>query len=104
VLYDGLLYVSKNNGVLSAFDAKTGERAYQERLGNGTTGFTASLVAADGKIYATSEEGDVYVIRAGRKFELLATNPLGDIVMATPAISEGALYFRTGQQLLAIAR
>jgi outer membrane protein assembly factor BamB len=104
VLYDGLLYVSKNNGVISAFEAKSGERIYQQRLGNGTTGFTASLVAADGKIYATSEEGDVYVIKAGRTFELLATNPLGDIAMATPAVSEGALYFRTGTQLIAVGR
>jgi outer membrane protein assembly factor BamB len=104
VLYDGLLYVSKNNGVVSAFDPTSGERIYQQRLGTGTTGFTASLVAADGKIYATSEEGDVYVIKAGRTFELLATNPLGDIAMATPAISEGVLYFRTGKQILAVAR
>ena len=49
VLYRGLLYVSKNNGTFSVFDAVT-EKAYQERLGDGTTGFTASLVAADGKV------------------------------------------------------
>jgi outer membrane protein assembly factor BamB len=104
VLYDGLLYVSKNNGVFNVFDAKTGERVYQQRLGSGTTGFTASIVAADGKIYFTSEDGDVYVVRAGRTFELLATNPIGEIGMATPAISEGMLFFRTDKSLLAIAR
>jgi outer membrane protein assembly factor BamB len=102
VLYRDLLYVSKNNGVFNVFDARTGERVYQQRLGTGTTGFTASLVAADGKIYFTSEDGDVYVVAAGRTFGLLATNPLGDTGMATPAISEGVLYFRTGRQLLAI--
>ena len=102
VLYDGLLYVSKNNGVINVFEAKTGERVYQQRLGNGTTGFTASLIAADGKIYATSEEGDVYVVKAGRTFELLGTNPLGDVGMATPAVSEGVLYFRTQKFLMAI--
>lgn len=104
VLYDGLLYVSKNNGVFSVFDAKTGEKAYQERLGDGTTGFTASLVAADGKIYFSSEDGDVFVVKAGRTFELLAKNPLGDYAMATPAISEGRLYFRTGKHVIAIKK
>jgi outer membrane protein assembly factor BamB len=102
VLYNGLLYVSQNNGVFVVFDAKSGERIYQQRLGSGTTGFTASIVAADGKVYFTSEEGDVYVVKAGREFELLATNPLGDIAMATPAISQGVLYFRTGKNLVAI--
>lgn len=102
VLYQGLLYVCKNNGVFVVFDAATGERVYQQRLGTGTTGFTASLIAADGKIYFTSEEGDVFVVKAGRTFELLATNPLGEIGMATPAVSEGTLYFRTGKSLIAI--
>jgi len=104
VLYEGVLYVAKNAGILSAFDAKSGERLYQERLGNGTTGFTASLVAADGKIYVTSEEGDVYVLKAGRTFERIATNPLGDVGMATPAISEGVLYFRTQRFLMAVGQ
>lgn len=102
VLYNGLLYVSKNNGVFGVFDAKTGERLYQQRLGTGTIGFTASIVAGDGKIYFTDEEGGVYVVKAGREYELLSTNPLGDIAMATPAISEGVLYFRTGKSLIAI--
>jgi outer membrane protein assembly factor BamB len=102
VLYDGLLYVSRNNGVFTAFEAATGRPAYEQRLGDGTTGFTASLVAADGKIYFSSEEGDVFVVKAGRAFELLAKNPVGEILMATPAISEGALYFRTAKGLVAV--
>jgi outer membrane protein assembly factor BamB len=102
VLYKDVLYVCKNNGVFIAFDAKTGERLYQQRLGSGTTAFTASLIAADGKIYFSSEDGDVHVVKAGRTFELLGTNPLGGITMATPAVSEGMLYFRTSQRLIAI--
>jgi len=102
VLYQGLLYVSKNNGTFSVFDAVTGERAYQQRLGDGTTGFTASLVAADGKVYFTSEDGDVYVVKAGRTYELLSKSPLGDYAMATPAISNGTLYFRTGAAVIAV--
>ena len=73
VLYQGLLYVCKSNGAFIAFDAKTGERVYQQRLGTGTIAFTASIVAADGKVYFTNEDGDVYVVKAGRTFELLAT-------------------------------
>lgn len=102
VLYKGLLYISKNNGVYVVFDARTGERHYQRRLGDGATGFTASLVAGDGKIYFTSEEGDVYVVKAGTTFELLATNPIGQVTLATPAISEGVIYFRTLKGLIAI--
>jgi outer membrane protein assembly factor BamB len=104
VLYDGLLYVSKNNGVFNVFDAKTGERVYQQRLGTGTTGFTASLVAGSGKVYFTAEEGDIFVVKAGRTFELLAQNPLGEIAMATPAISEGVMFFRTDKSLIAVTR
>jgi len=88
--------------IKTVFDAKSGERLYQQRLGSGTTGFTASIVAADGKVYFTSEEGDVYVVKAGRTFELFATNPLGEIAMATPAFSEGTMYFRTNKSLMAI--
>ncbi len=103
VLYNDLLYVCKNNGVLVALDPKTGERAYQpQRIAAAATPFTASVVAADGKLYFTSEEGDVYVVKAGKSYELLATNPLGDTGMATPAISEGVIYFRTGKALVAV--
>jgi outer membrane protein assembly factor BamB len=75
---------------------------YQTRLGSGTTGFSASGVAADGKLYYTSEEGDAYVVKAGPQFQLLATNSMGEVCMATPAISEGVLYFRTQAHLVAI--
>ena len=102
VLYDGLLYVSKNQGVVNTFDAVTGERVYQQRIGTGQTSFIASLIAADGKVYLTGEEGDVFVFKAGRAFELLATNPLGESTFATPAVSEGILYFRTSKHLVAI--
>ena len=102
VLYKDLLYVTKTNGVVNTFDAKTGEKVYQQRLGSGTTAFTSSTIAADGKVYFTSEDGDVYVVKAGRTFEVAATNPLGGISMASPAVSEGVLYFRTHNRLIAI--
>jgi outer membrane protein assembly factor BamB len=102
LVYDSYLYNCRDNGVLSVYDARSGNRMYQQRLGGGGGGFTASPVAADGKVYFTSEEGDVYVVKAGPEYELLATNPLGEVTMATPALSEGTLYFRTRTHLLAI--
>jgi outer membrane protein assembly factor BamB len=102
LVYRGLLYNCRDNGVLSVYDAKTGERQYQQRLAEGRTGFTASPVAADGKVYFTSEDGDVHVVKAGPTFELLATNSVAEVAMATPAISEGRLYFRTRGHLVAI--
>jgi outer membrane protein assembly factor BamB len=102
LLYGNILYVTRNNGTITALDARTGERFYQQRIAGQSTPFTASTVAADGKLYFTSEEGDVYVVKAGKTFELVATNPLGDVGFATPAISEGMIYFRTAKALMAV--
>jgi outer membrane protein assembly factor BamB len=102
LIYGDLLYNCRDNGVLSVYDARTGQRHYQTRLADGKTGFSASAVAANGHVYYTSEEGDVYVIKAGTAFELVATNPLGEVAMATPAISEGTMFFRTRNHLVAV--
>lgn len=103
IVYGDYLYNCRDNGVLSCFDAKTGERKYQEKLGTPGMGFSASAVAADGKLYYTSEPGEVFVINAGPEFELLAQNSMNDICMATPAISDGALFFRTQHYVVAIS-
>ena len=103
VVYQDLLYVVLNNGTVAAYDAKTGERFYQERLGGKGGAFSASPVAADGKVYFTSEDGDVFVVKAGRTYELLATNPVGEVLMATPAIADGMLIIRGMQHVIAIA-
>ena len=92
LVYGDLFYVCADNGVLSAYDANTGTTVYQQRL---PSSFSASPVAADGKLYLSSEDGDVFVVRAGQKFELLATNVMGQPLMATPAISDGVLFLRT---------
>jgi len=102
LVYGDYLYTCQIDGVLSCYEANTGKRMYQARLGKGGTGFTASGVAADGKLYYTSEEGDVYIVKPGPQFELLATNSMDEVCMATPAISEGVLYFRTSASLIAI--
>lgn len=101
IVYGDLLYTCSNNGVLTAYNAKTGERVYQERLGGTGGAFTSSPVASDGKIYLSSEDGDVFVVKAGPKYELLSKNPVGEVMMATPAISDGLLIVRTVSHLFA---
>ena len=97
------LYVCRDNGSLACYEAKTGRRLYQERLGSGRDGFTASAVAGDGKLYYTGEPGKVYVVQAGPEFKLLATNSMGEACMATPALSEGTLFFRTQGHVVAVS-
>ena len=98
------LYVCRDNGVLGCYRVATGEEIYRRRLGKGgASGFSSSAVAAAGRLYFTSEMGDVFVVKAGPEFELLATNSLDEIVMSTPAISEGALFFRTRGHVVAVA-
>lgn len=104
LIYGNYLYVLSNQGVFDCYDLKTGAEIYRERLSHKGGGFSASPVAADGKIYLPSEDGDMYVVRAGPKYELLATNPLGELMMATPAISSGTMFVRTQHHLFAISR
>ena len=104
IVYGEHLYVCRDNGVLSVYEAETGKRVYQQRLANGQTGFSASAVAGDGKVYYTSEDGSVFVIKAGSVFEQLAENVMGETAMATPAISEGLIVFRTRTRLIAVAK
>ena len=102
IVYGEHLYVCRDNGVLTVFDAKSGRRVHQMRLGGGSAGFTASAVAADGKLYYTSEVGDVHVLEAGAEPKPLATNEMGETCMATPALSEGVLFFRTKGHVVAV--
>jgi outer membrane protein assembly factor BamB len=102
LVYQGLVYIVKYNGVVNVYDAKTGEKKYQERFAGGTSAFTSSPVAADGKVYFANEDGQVFVVKAGPVFEILATNDMGAPVLATPAISEGRLIYRTASHVLSI--
>lgn len=101
LVYGDLLYTCSNGGVLTAYNAKTGERIYQERLGGTGAPFTASPVASDGKLYFSSEDGDIFVVKAGPKYELLSKNPVGEVMMATPAISDGLIIVRGLNHLFA---
>lgn len=106
IVYDEYLYTCANNGVVTVYNAKTGERIYQQRLGGKGTAyaFTASPVAADGRIYFTSEDGEVFVVAAGPVFELIATNPVGEVILATPALSDGMIILRTQNHVLGIGK
>jgi outer membrane protein assembly factor BamB len=101
--YRGILYVLANNGVFDAYDLATGTEIYRQRLPDVGSGFSASPVAADGKIYLSSEDGDMLVIQAGREFTHLATNPMGDLLMATPALANGVMYVRSAHKLFAVS-
>jgi outer membrane protein assembly factor BamB len=102
--YDGILYVLANNGVFDAYDVKTGTEFYRQRMPEIGSGFSASPVAADGKIYVSSEDGEIFVLAAGTAFKHIATNSMGELLMATPALSEGVMYVRSAQSLFAIGR
>ena len=99
LIYKGFLYNLQVNGMLTCFDALTGEGKYKESL---KEAFSASGIAADGKLYFSSEEGNIYVIQAGHEFKLIAKNSMKDVCMATPAISGNTIFFRTQHFLIAI--
>ena len=99
LIYKGYLYNLQVNGQLTCYDALTGEVKYKESL---KEAFSASGIAADGKLFFSSEEGNVFVVKSGPVFQLLAKNALKDICMATPAISGNTLFFRTQHFLIAV--
>jgi outer membrane protein assembly factor BamB len=101
--YD-LLYVLANNGVFDAYALQTGEEIYRQRVPHPGSGFSASPVAADGKIYLSGEDGDIIVVAAGREFRHIATNAMGELLMATPALSRGVMYVRSVNSVVAIGR
>lgn len=104
LVYNGILYVLGNNGLFDAYNLKTGEEVYRQRLPLIGSGFSASPVAADGKIYISNEDGEILVIAAGEKFSHLSTNSMGELLMATPALSDGVMYVRSSTSLFAIGR
>jgi len=99
VIYRGYLYNLQINGLLTCFDALTGEVKYKESL---REAFSASGIAAGDKLYFTSEEGHVFVVQAGPEYKLLAKNALNDVCMASPAISGNTIFFRTQHFLIAV--
>ncbi|MBM3791679.1 MAG: pyrrolo-quinoline quinone, partial [Acidobacteria bacterium] len=104
LIYDGHLYVIANQGIVDCYELRTGREIYRRRIPHQGGGFSASPVAADGRIYLSSEDGDMFVVKAGVDFELLATNPMGERLMATPALSGGTMFVRGERYVFAIGR
>ena len=104
LVYGGLLYVLANNGVFDAYALKSGDELYRQRLPEIGSGYSASPVAADGKIYLSNEDGEMLVVKAGSTFTHIATNSIGEPLMATPALSEGVMYVRASRTLFAIGK
>jgi outer membrane protein assembly factor BamB len=104
LIYRGQLYVLANNGTFDAYNLKTGDEIYRQRLPTIGSGYSASPVAADGKLYLSNEDGEILVIGAGDKFTHIATNSMGELLMATPALSQGVMYVRSSQSLFAIGK
>ncbi len=104
LIYRGYLYILNNSGILDCYDLETGEEIYRRRIPHAGFGFSASPVAADGKMYLSGEDGDMLVIRAGPRPEVIATNPMGEPLMATPALSQGTMYVRGARHVFAVGR
>lgn len=95
LLYEGVLYLLANGGILTALDPNTGEPIKIGRLPGALGNYYASPVAVDGKIYCISQSGTVSVVKAGRNWELLASTPLDEDCFATPALADSRVYVRT---------
>ena len=103
LLYDGYLFTLNINGVLTAYDPQTGKRAFRGRIGTGGA-FSASPIGADGRLYISSEDGEVYVISATPDMKQIAKNDMKEVIMATPAISDGLIVLRTMGHLYGVGQ
>jgi outer membrane protein assembly factor BamB len=97
--YQGLVYMVNGLGIATCVDGATGKRVWQERIGGI---YSASPVAAEGRIYLLNESGETVVLRAGPELNILERNPLGERVVASPAISDGGFFVRTDSHLICV--
>jgi len=105
VIFDNKLYVLTDSGMISCFNAKTGQPYYHQARLPKTYSFKSSPVGANGKLYLATENEDVVVLRMGETFEVLATNTMTDqVFIATPAISGGELFLRSKTTLFCIRK
>jgi outer membrane protein assembly factor BamB len=105
IVYQGILYTLLDRGFFTAHDAVTGQEIYgRQRISAEAAGFSASPWAYNGKLFALSEDGDTFVIQAGREFKLLGKNVLSEMTLATPAVVQDSVIIRTHARLYRIAR
>ena len=104
VVYGDIYYTLMDRGFLLANDARTGAEIYaRQRITAEASGFTASPWAYNGKVFALSEDGDTFVMQAGKEFKVLGKNSLGEMAMASPAITGDSLIIRTATKLYRIS-
>jgi outer membrane protein assembly factor BamB len=104
LVMDDLLYVADNGGILTCYVAETGEEMYRNPIGGEISSYSASPVAADGKLYFSDEFGNIHIVKAGPEYEHLAINKMDEICMASPAISGNTLFIRARTNLYAIRK
>jgi outer membrane protein assembly factor BamB len=104
LIYGGYVYILGNAGIFDCYALADGQEIYRQRIPDAGSGFSASPVASDGKIYLSGEDGEIVVVKAGPNFELLARNDMADPVMATPAISGGMMIIRSQHYVWAIGQ
>jgi outer membrane protein assembly factor BamB len=104
LLYENILYFANDSGILTALDPDRGAIIKRGRLGNSGRKYNASPVAADGKLYFLDTDGKLAVVKAGKEWDLLATNDLGQPCHATPAIANGRIFVRTERSLFCFAQ
>ncbi|HEX2974951.1 MAG TPA: PQQ-binding-like beta-propeller repeat protein [Bacteroidales bacterium] len=101
LLYNNRLYHPEWNGMIRCLDPLSGKELWSSKLGKAKS-FVASPVASDGKIYLVDEEGTIYILKDGNTFQQLAEIPMGDVSLVAPAITDGAIFFRTQKYLIAV--
>ena len=99
MVLNGYLLVADDRGTANCFDAKTGERHWQGRLGRH---FSTSLITANGLVYFVADDGLTKLVRPGKELEVVAENPLGEFTYSSPAISDGQLFMRGEDNLYCI--
>jgi outer membrane protein assembly factor BamB len=99
LLYQDVLYVLKEGGILTSYDPRTGQVLKQGRVEGALDAYFASPVAADGKLFTVAKNGKMAVLKAAGQWEILAVNDLDEETWATPAIEDGRLYVRTQSAL-----
>ncbi len=102
--FGGRVYVANDNGVLQVFDARTGREIYKARVGGVGNTFSASPWTYGGKVFFLSEEGDTFVVNPGDRYDEVAKNSLGELALASPAVTKDGVFIRTQSRLYRIAR
>ena len=104
IIVKDLLYTANDNGRLTVRRISDGREVYRQRLGKGSNTYSASAVASQKHLFFSSEQGTIYVVKPGEKYELIEQNEMKDTIMATPAISGDRLLVRTSKYLYCIAK